>query len=217
LTASLAAPTPSASGTTWSGQPGSGDAFGSGTFGAGERGRYTSVAATSAAGDAATVAAPAADSSTAATTAASSTAPAPDASETVTGAITDQVTSHLLRLVSNGSRDMVMRLHPPELGDLTVRVTVSGRDVSAWFASPQPQVESAISAALGQLQTNLGNAGYNLTGAWVGADASSAQQQGSRLPAPPPTPTSPASSSAVLPAAVAATSRPAVSGLNIYV
>ena len=78
-----------------------------------------------------------------------------------------------------------MRLHPPELGDLTVRVAVSGRDVSAWFTSPQPQVQSAISAAIGQLQTNLGNAGYNLNGAWVGGDASNARQQSTSLPAPP--------------------------------
>jgi hypothetical protein len=97
-----------------------------------------------------------------------------------------------------------------------VRVAVSGRDVSAWFASPQPQVQSAISAAMGQLQTDLGNAGYNLSGAWVGADASSAQQQGSRLLAPPPTLPSVDPSPAVLPAATTA-SGPVASGLNIYV
>lgn len=131
------------------------------------------------------------------------------------GTLTDQVAGHLARMVTSGAREMVVQLHPPELGDLTVRVAVSGRDVSAWFASSQPQVQSAISAALGQLQTNLGNAGYNLNGAWVGADASSArQQQGSSVPAPPP------SSASVAPVAAlpaAAVSRPAASGLNIYV
>jgi len=201
---------------TSSAQPVSGGPFGAGNVGAGERGRYTSVAATSAAGDAATAIAPITNNDTAATAAATGTAPTTGAAETVSGTITDQVTGHLLRLMSNGTRDMTMRLHPPELGDLTVRVAVSGREVSAWFASPQPQVQSAISAALGQLQTNLGNAGYNLTGAWVGADASGAQQQGPRLPEPLPIPASPASPSAVLPA-VAAAARPAVSGLNIYV
>ena len=137
----------------------------------------------------------------------------PDSSSADT--IADQVAGQLARMASNGSGEMVMRLHPPELGDLTVRVAVSGRDVAAWFASPQPQVQSAISAAIGQLQTNLGNAGYNLNGAWVGADASSArQQQNSSLPASP-APRAPLVAVAALPAASA--SRSASSGLNIYV
>ena len=129
--------------------------------------------------------------------------------------ISDQVAGHLIRLVSSGSREMVMRLHPAELGDVTVRVAVSGHDVSAWFTSSQPQVQSAISAALGQLQADLGNAGYNLNGAWVGADASNAQQQGSNLPPPPTRPTI-AASAIALPSAAAA-ARPVSSGLNIYV
>jgi hypothetical protein len=215
--ASPAVASPIAATTTSSGQPNSNGAFGDGSFGAGERGHYTSVAASSASSDATTAAALGANSSgPVATAAAPGTTPTPDGNGTVAGTITDQVTDHLLRLVSNGSREMTMRLHPPELGDLTVRVAVSGRDVSAWFASPQPQVQNAINDALGQLQTNLGSAGYNLTGAWVGADGSSARQRGSELPAPP-TPTSPASSSSALPAAVAAVSRPPASGLNIYV
>jgi flagellar hook-length control protein FliK len=110
---------------------------------------------------------------------------------------------------------MVMRLRPPGLGDVTVRVAVNGRDVSAWFASPQPEVQSAISAAIGQLQTTLGDAGYNLNGAWVGADASSARQQGASLPPAPPTRASPAAPAIGL--STTASSRPAAAGLNIYV
>jgi hypothetical protein len=109
---------------------------------------------------------------------------------------------------------MVMRLHPPELGALTVQVTVSGRDVSAWFTSPQPEVQNAISAGMGQLQTDLGNAGYNLNGAWVGADASGAQRQSANPLAPPPSRTPGAAAFAAAPSAVA---RPSTSGLNIYV
>jgi flagellar hook-length control protein FliK len=195
---------------TSSGQPGFG-----GAFGAGERDDHTSIAATSASSDATTAAALGTNGDPAATIATPGATPTPAGNGTVAGTIADQVTGNLLRLASDGSREMTMRLHPAELGDVTVRVAVSGRDVSAWFASPQPQVQSAISAALGQLQTNLGNAGYNLSGAWVGADASSAQQQGSRLPMPPPLPSSAASSPALSPAAAA--SGAAVSGLNIYV
>lgn len=93
--------------------------------------------------------------------------------------VADQVSGQLVRLASSGSREMVMRLHPPELGDLTVRIAVNGRDVSAWFESPQTQVQAAITDGLGQLHADLGSAGYNLNGAWVGADASNARQQGS--------------------------------------
>jgi hypothetical protein len=81
------------------------------------------------------------------------------------------LSSHVTRLADNGGHQVVLRLHPPELGDLTVRVLVSGRDVSAWFASPHVQVQQTISAAIGQLHADLGNAGYNLNGAWVGTDA----------------------------------------------
>src|SRR5262249_3572155 len=46
-----------------------------------------------------------------------------------------------------------------------------GRDVSAWFASPHIHVQQAISGAISQLHTDLSNAGYSLSGAWVGAEA----------------------------------------------
>jgi Flagellar hook-length control protein FliK len=90
----------------------------------------------------------------------------------------------VIGLIENPDHEVVLRLHPPELGDLTVRVLVNGREVSAWFATPQIQAQQAISQAIGQLHTDLGSAGYNLTGAWVGADAPSPRERngGSRLP-----------------------------------
>jgi hypothetical protein len=85
--------------------------------------------------------------------------------------LADQLSYQLTGLITSGGHEVVLRLHPPELGDLTLRILVNGREVSAWFGSPQLQVQQAINQAIGQLQTNLGNAGYSLTGAWVGADA----------------------------------------------
>ena len=82
-----------------------------------------------------------------------------------------QLFHHVMGSVGNGGQEVVLRLDPPELGDLTVRVLVHGREVSAWFATPQIQVQQAISQAIGQLQTDLGNAGYNLNSASVGTDA----------------------------------------------
>jgi hypothetical protein len=92
-------------------------------------------------------------------------------SEASLAELAEKLSYHLLRLAGNDRHEVVLRLHPPELGDLTVRVQVAGRDVSAWFASPQIQVQQAISDAIGQLHTNLGNAGYSLNSAWIGADA----------------------------------------------
>jgi len=96
--------------------------------------------------------------------------------------LADQLSYHLIRSVENGNREVVLQVHPPELGNLTVRVLLNGRDVMAWFGSPQPQVQQAISQAIGQLHTDLGKAGYNLNSAWVGGDASSAREQGGNPP-----------------------------------
>lgn len=188
---------------------------GNSSFALGERGHFAPVAAS--------------PDSAAATSAVASSGTAPEpltASPGITptatpdgavsaAAVSDQVAAHLVRLVSSGSRDMVMRLRPPELGDLTVRVAVNGRDVAAWFASPQPQVQSAISAAIGQLHASLGDAGYNLSGAWVGGDAAGAQQQNAGAPAPARAGGVAAPVSAA--PATAAVPRSSTSGLNIYV
>jgi hypothetical protein len=158
----------------------------------------------------AAAAAPAAGAETSSGAVTASPTPAPE----LTGGVSDQVAAHLVQLVSSASRDMVMRLRPPELGDVTVRIAVSGRDVSAWFASPQPQVQNAISAAIGQLQTSLGDAGYNLSGAWVGGGAANAQQE---RPSPPPPAASRVLAAAAAIPSPAAAQLPAASGLNIYV
>lgn len=119
-------------------------------------------------------------------------APAPENSPSLSAAnltpgdISDQLSSHLLRSIQNPEHDVVLRLNPPELGDLTVRVVVSGREVSAWFATPQAQVQQAISQAIGQLHTSLDNAGYDLAGAWVGADASNTRERDSSSPSAQP-------------------------------
>lgn len=129
--------------------------------------------------------------------------------------VPNQVATQLVRLVSTDSRGMVMRLHPPELGDLTVRVAVAGHGVSAWFSSPQPQVRDAISAGIGQLQASLAGAGYNLNGAWVGGDASSAHQQGANQPLPRLLRDA-AAPSAIEAPATAASAQPTATGLNVY-
>jgi flagellar hook-length control protein FliK len=96
----------------------------------------------------------------------------------------DQLFRHVAGSIDNAGNEVVLHLQPPELGDLTVRVVVIGREVSAWFGTPQVDVQQVISQALDQLHTELGNAGYTLGSTWVGADASDAGERGSRTPAP---------------------------------
>ncbi|HZK90496.1 MAG TPA: flagellar hook-length control protein FliK [Stellaceae bacterium] len=176
-----------------------------------DRGRFTPISVAPAAGDGTAGASPAG-----ADPAPASAQPAPTpalTSDVATSTVRGQVADALVRLASSGSREMVIRLHPAELGDLTVRVAVNGRDVTAWFASPQPQVQSAISDAMGQLQAGLGNAGYNLSGAWVGGDGSGAWRQSARSS---PSPSVPAATGDVSRPGVAG-SRPLSSGMSIYV
>ena len=174
-----------------------------------ERGRFAPVDAASATGGGTAAASLGGISQAPALVTAPTAAPGAAAPS----AIHDQVAGALVRLAADGSREMVVRLHPAELGDLTVRVAVNGRDVTAWFASPQLQVQNAISEAIGQLHAGLGNAGYNLSGAWVGADASGARQESARPGQPR---TSPLGASRFSPSG-APGSRQLSSGMSIYV
>jgi hypothetical protein len=128
--------------------------------------------------------------------------------------LAEQLAHHVIRSVENGGREVVLQLHPPELGELTVRVLVNGRDVSAWFGSPQIPVQQAINQAIGQLHADLGNAGYNLNGAWVGADASDLRDwaRGLLVPSTRGSTNRPRSEGPPVSASL-----PAASGVSIYV
>jgi flagellar hook-length control protein FliK len=89
----------------------------------------------------------------------------------------DAVANHVFSMISAGHQEATLQLQPPQLGELTVRVAIQGRDVSTWFGTAQPQVQLAVNQALDQLRADLAGAGLNLSGAWVGADASSMQQR----------------------------------------
>jgi flagellar hook-length control protein FliK len=126
-----------------------------------------------------------------------------------------QLSGQVLRLLANSGNEAVVHLHPPDLGEVTLRVAVSGRDVSAWFGSPQPEVQQTITTGLGQLQTDLGNAGYNLNNAWVGADASGS---GGRGDSPPPLLSGTIAATALAaPATPVAAALSSNSGVSIYV
>jgi hypothetical protein len=103
---------------------------------------------------------------------------------TTSGGIAD-LAEHVVRLASSNQQDVTLHLHPPDLGNLTVRVAVAGREVAAWFASPLASVQQAIGQAIGQLGASLSNAGYTLGSAWVGADTSGRSSDGQYRAAAP--------------------------------
>lgn len=100
--------------------------------------------------------------------AAAATATAPDGGSS---GILDQVAARLTGMLAAGRLEVVLRLYPPDLGELSVRMQVDGRDVTAWFETPLPQVQQALSQGMEQLQAGLANAGFSLNDAWVGGDA----------------------------------------------
>ncbi|MGH6988576.1 MAG: flagellar hook-length control protein FliK [Stellaceae bacterium] len=91
-------------------------------------------------------------------------------------AMGNDVATHVLGMIAAGHHEATFQLQPQQLGALTVRIVVQGRNVSAWFGAAQPQVQQAVTQAMDQLQAGLANAGFNLAGAWVGADASGARR-----------------------------------------
>jgi len=120
--------------------------------------------------------------------------------------------TQILSMVATGRNQVTVHLSPPDLGALTVHVEVQSRDVSAWFASPQPQVQQAVNDALAQLHGSLNGAGLNLSGAWVGADVSGG---GNGRPAAAPLPTRRAPAAAARVDAAAGSSN-SVEGLSVY-
>jgi flagellar hook-length control protein FliK len=105
------------------------------------------------------------------------TAPADGGSPGGAPSFGEALANHVLSMAAGGHQETTLQLQPPQLGELTVRVAVQGRDVSAWFGAAQPQVQQAVSQALDQLRLDLAGAGFNLAGAWVGADTSGTPRQ----------------------------------------
>jgi flagellar hook-length control protein FliK len=127
--------------------------------------------------------------------------------------LAQQVATGLAGALATGRLDVVLRLHPPELGELNVRVQVTGREVSAWFDAPLPQVQQALGQGMEQLQVGLAAAGYNLNGAWIGGDAWTPRGW-TAPPAPRPARAAPDGQVAPSPGAPSST---AGSGVSLYV
>lgn len=94
----------------------------------------------------------------------------------VSESFADALANHVMSMVSTGGHEVTLQVQPPQLGEITIRIAVQGRDVSTWFGAAQPQAQVAVGQALDQLRSDLAGAGLNLAGAWVGADTSNMRQ-----------------------------------------
>lgn len=76
-------------------------------------------------------------------------------------------------MISGGLQSAELSLNPPDLGPLQVVIKVSNDQTSANFFSAQPEVREALESALPRLRQMLNDAGMQLSGFSVGAQASS--------------------------------------------
>ncbi len=73
-----------------------------------------------------------------------------------------------------------LRLNPPNLGPMEVRISVSNDQISALFVSHQPAVREAIEAAMPRLREMLAESGMMLGDASVSSDSLPQQQASGR-------------------------------------
>jgi flagellar hook-length control protein FliK len=64
-----------------------------------------------------------------------------------------------------------LRINPPELGPVEVRLQISGDEAVVQFASAQPEVRNAIEAAMARLRESMAQAGIQLGDASVSAES----------------------------------------------
>lgn len=80
-------------------------------------------------------------------------------------------------LSGQGSQVAELRLDPPHLGPLEVRITVTNDQASAVFVSHHSAVREAIEAAMPRLRDMLADSGIMLGNTMVGAESFAQQQQ----------------------------------------
>jgi flagellar hook-length control protein FliK len=85
-----------------------------------------------------------------------------------------------IMMAQHGPRTAEIKLDPPELGSMQIRIHLQGGDqVSVSFTSPNPMVREALEQQMPRLREMFADQGLNLQDSSV-ADQSSQQQSGQR-------------------------------------
>ena len=83
----------------------------------------------------------------------------------------DAFSQQVVWMVDKDAQVAELRLNPPELGPVEVRLTLSGDEASAQFVSPHAEVRAAIESSIVRLRESMAEAGIQLGEASVSADS----------------------------------------------
>lgn len=101
----------------------------------------------------------------------------------------EQMAQHIERMVYDRERDAItVRLDPPELGVIELRVHASGNEVQAWVSAERDLTRQLLQQAQQQLREQLESRGLQLTHFDVGGQSHSRFAQAQAQAQPPRTP-----------------------------
>ncbi len=87
------------------------------------------------------------------------------------------VGERVLWMASNSRQVAELRIDPPQLGPVEVRLTISGEQASLTLVAAHAGVREALQASIPRLQDMIQSIGLELSNVTVGSDASPRQQQ----------------------------------------
>jgi flagellar hook-length control protein FliK len=96
----------------------------------------------------------------------------------------DSLSQQVVWMAGKDAEMAELRLNPPELGPVSVRITVSGDEATAIFVSPIAEVRGAIEESLERLREALAGAGISLGETSVSAESFSDRSGDGREGAP---------------------------------
>lgn len=74
----------------------------------------------------------------------------------------EQISQGVIRGLQNNDHHLVLRLHPPELGEIKVEMLVRDDHVAVSFAMENSKVKDALESSMDQFRDNLEKQGFNL-------------------------------------------------------
>ena len=96
----------------------------------------------------------------------------------MTRTFADDIGQRVVWMASNGQQAAELRVDPPQLGPVEVRLTLSGDQASLTLLSPHASVRDALQTSLPRLQEMLVGAGIDLGSVHVGSHAPGQQPDG---------------------------------------
>ena len=83
----------------------------------------------------------------------------------------DALSRQVVWMVDKDAQIAELRINPPELGPVEVRLTLNGEEALAHFASPHAEVREAIESAIARLREAMAQAGIQLGEASISSES----------------------------------------------